>query len=72
MAFKNRPGRLYPPMVASPGGADTPVGVLLNADTGEFARNKDGSLVLNTRGRIKVASGGKGTNTGKVTPSQKP
>lgn len=72
VAFRNEPGKLYPPMVSSPGGADTPVGVWLNADTGELARNKDGSLVVNTRGRIKVASGGKGTNASKGTLAYRP
>ena len=65
VAFKNRPGELYPPMVASPGGMPTPVGRWINADTGELARNKDGSLVTTKKGRVKVQEGGKGTNKGK-------
>ena len=65
VAFKSKPGELYPPMVASPGGMPTPVGRWINADTGELARNKDGSLVTTKKGRVKVQEGGKGTNKGK-------
>lgn len=35
--FKVKDGKLYPPMVANKGGADTPVGVWLDAEEGEFA-----------------------------------
>ena len=35
--FKVKNGKLYPPMVANPGGEDTPVGVWLDAEEGEFA-----------------------------------
>lgn len=62
VAFEKDPGHLYPPVVASPGGAATPVGVWINADTGEIARNKDGSIVVNTKGRMQVKQGGKDTN----------
>ena len=32
--FYQKDGKLYPPMVANPGGEDTPVGVWLDADEG--------------------------------------
>ena len=35
--FKVKNGKLYPPMVANAGGADTPVGVWLKAEAGELA-----------------------------------
>ena len=35
--FKIKDGKLYPPMVANSGGADTPIGVWLDAEEGEFA-----------------------------------
>lgn len=35
--FKVKHGKLYPPMVANAGGVDTPVGVWLDAEEGEFA-----------------------------------
>ena len=34
--FKFKAGKLYPPMVANAGGKDTPVGVWLDAEPGEF------------------------------------
>ena len=34
--FKVKNGKLYPPMVSNTGGADTPVGVWLDAEPGEF------------------------------------
>lgn len=51
--FKVKNGKLYPPMVANPGGADTPVGVWLDAEEGEFAG-------LSKTGRKKVKSTGSG------------
>lgn len=51
--FKVKNGKLYPPMVANPGGADTPVGVWLTADEGEFAG-------LSKTGRPQVKSTGSG------------
>jgi hypothetical protein len=50
--FKN--GKLYPPMVANPGGADTPIGVWLDAEEGEFAG-------LSKTGRKQVKSTGSGS-----------
>lgn len=35
--FRVKNGKLYPPMVANAGGADTPIGVWLDAEEGEFA-----------------------------------
>jgi hypothetical protein len=35
--FRVKDGKLYPPMVANPGGESTPVGIWLNADIGERA-----------------------------------
>jgi rubrerythrin len=52
--FKVKNGKLYPPMVANPGGADTPIGVWLTADEGEFAG-------LSKTGRPQVKSTGSGT-----------
>ena len=46
-------GKLYPPMVANPGGGDTPVGVWLDAEEGEFAG-------LSKTGRKQVKSTGSG------------
>ena len=49
--FRIKNGKLYPPMVANPGGADTPIGVWLDAEEGEFAG-------LSKTGRPKVKSTG--------------
>ena len=57
VVFKNRPGQLYPPMVANPGGESTPVGVWLNADVGVQAPDSK-------TGRKQVKAGGKGTQGG--------
>ena len=51
--FKVKNGKLYPPMVANAGGADTPVGVWLDAEEGEFAG-------LSKTGRPQVKSTGSG------------
>lgn len=37
--FRVKNGKLYPPMVANSGGKDTPVGVWIDAEEGEFAGN---------------------------------
>lgn len=55
--FVLKDGKLYPPMVANPGGADTPVGVWLNADAAPVAG-------LTKTGRQQVKAGGKGTQGG--------
>lgn len=52
--FRVKNGKLYPPMVANPGGADTPVGVWLTAEEGEFAG-------VSKTGRPQVKSIGSGT-----------
>ena len=52
--FRVKNGKLYPPMVANPGGADTPIGVWLTADEGEFAG-------LSKTGRPQVKAIGSGT-----------
>lgn len=62
---RGRDGKLYPPMVANPGGADTPVGVWLNADEGTRAGKSK-------TGRDKVKAGGKGTNGGGGTLAYRP
>lgn len=49
--FKVKNGKLYPPMVANSGGKDTPIGVWLDAEEGEFAG-------LSKTGRPKVKSTG--------------
>jgi len=51
--FKVKNGKLYPPMVANSGGADTPVGVWLEAEEGEFA-----GLSKTGRPQVKQAKGG--------------
>ena len=51
--FKVKNGKLYPPMVANPGGADTPVGVWLDAEEGEFA-----GISKTGRPQVKQAKGG--------------
>ena len=51
--FKVKNGKLYPPMVANPGGQDTPIGVWLDAEEGEFAG-------LSKTGRPQVKSTGSG------------
>ena len=51
--FKVINGKLYPPMVSNKGGVDTPIGVWLDAEEGEFA-------VLSSTGRKQVkGKGGK-------------
>ena len=52
--FVVKNGKLYPPMVANPDAADTPVGVWLNADIGAQAPDSK-------TGRKQVKAGGKGT-----------
>ena len=55
--FFVKDGKLYPPMVANPDGADTPMGVWLNADVGK-------SAPPSKTGRQQVKAGGKGTQGG--------
>ena len=55
--FFVKDGKLYPPMVANPDGADTPMGVWLNADVGT-------SAPPSKTGRAQVKAGGKGTQGG--------
>ena len=50
-------GKLYPPMVANPNGAATPVGVWLDADAAPIAGESK-------TGRPQVKQGGKGTHGG--------
>lgn len=52
--FRVKNGKLYPPMVDNIGGVDTPVGVWLEAEEGEFAG-------LSKTGRKQVKSSGGGT-----------
>ena len=51
--FRVKNGKLYPPMVANPGNEDTPIGVWLDAQEGEFAG-------LSKTGRPQVKSTGSG------------
>ena len=51
--FKVKNGKLYPPMVANKGGEDTPIGIWLDAEEGEFAG-------LSKTGRPQVKSTGSG------------
>ena len=55
--FVLKDGKLYPPMVANPDGAATPVGVWLDADAAPIA-------VESKTGRPQVKQGGKGTQGG--------
>lgn len=55
--FRGKDGKLYPPMVANPNGADTPVGVWLNADAAPITGESK-------TGRPQVKAGGKGTQGG--------
>lgn len=52
--FVLKDGKLYPPMVANPGGEATPVGVWLDADAAPVAG-------VTKTGRQQVKAGGKGT-----------
>ena len=51
--FRVKNGKLYPPMVANPGGEDTPIGKWLIADEGEFA-----GLSKTGRPQVKSSQGG--------------
>ena len=51
--FRVKNGKLYPPMVANPNGADTPIGVWLDAEEGEFA-----GLSKTGRPQVRQAKGG--------------
>ena len=55
--FVSKNGELYPPMVANPDGAATPVGVWLDADAAPIAGQSK-------TGRNQVKAGGKGTQGG--------
>lgn len=55
--FVLKDGKLYPPMVANPGGEATPVGVWLDADAAPIAGQSK-------TGRTQVKAGGKGTQGG--------
>jgi hypothetical protein len=63
--FALKDGKLYPPMVANPGGKDTPVGVWLNADAAPV-------VGTSKTGRLKVKAGGKGTQGGSGTLAYRP
>ena len=55
--FYVKNGNLYPPMVANPNGAGTPIGAWLDADDGQLAYNKDGTVKTNSFGRPRVKAG---------------
>ena len=63
--FRGKDGKLYPPMVANPNGADTPIGVWLDADAAPVA-------VESKTGRQQVKAGGKGTQGGSGTLAFRP
>ena len=65
VVFENKPGELYPPMVANPGGEATPVGVWLNADAAPRAADSK-------TGRMQVQAGGKGTQASKQQLAYRP
>ena len=72
VAFENKPGQLFPPMVANPNGESTPVGVWLDADEGVTAKDKNGNELVNTLGRKQVKAGGKGTQGGSGALAYRP
>ena len=55
--YRGKDGKLYPLMVANPNGADTPIGVWLNADAAPISGESK-------TGRPQVKAGGKGTQGG--------
>ena len=63
--FYTKNGKLYPPMVANPGGQDTPVGVWLDAQEGTRAPDSK-------TGRKQVKAGGKGTQGGSGSLAYRP
>ena len=63
--FFMKDGKLYPPMVANPGGVDTPIGVWLDADAAPIVGNSK-------TGRPQVKNGGKGTQGGSGTLAYRP
>lgn len=63
--FFQKDGKLYPPMVANPGGEDTPVGVWLDADAAPIVGESK-------TGRPQVKQGGKGTQGGSGTLAYRP
>lgn len=63
--FVLKKGKLYPPMVANPGGVDTPIGVWLNADAAPIAG-------MSKTGRPQVKAGGKGTQGGSGVLAYRP
>jgi site-specific DNA-cytosine methylase len=63
--FVLKDGKLYPPMVANPDGAATPVGVWLDADAAPIAGESK-------TGRPQVKQGGKGTQGGSCKLAYRP
>ena len=63
--YRGKDGKLYPPMVANPNGADTPIGVWLDADAAPIAGESK-------TGRQQVKAGGKGTQGGSGTLAFRP
>lgn len=63
--FVLKDGKLYPPMVANPDGAATPVGVWLDADAAPIAGESK-------TGRPQVKQGGKGTQGGSGKLANRP
>ena len=63
--FYQKDGKLYPPMVANPGGVDTPIGVWLDADAAPI-------VGTSKTGRPQVKNGGKGTQGGSGTLAYRP
>lgn len=63
--FVLKNGQLYPPMVANPNGAATPVGVWLDADVAPVAGQSK-------TGRAQVKAGGKGTQGGSGVLAYRP
>jgi|GEM_PF-1531786 len=57
--------QLYPPMVANPNGAATPVGIWLDADAAPI-------VGTSKTGRLKVKAGGRGTQGGSGTLAYRP
>ena len=63
--FVLKDGKLYPPMIANPGGEATPVGIWLDADAAPV-------VGVTKTGRQQVKAGGKGTQGGSGKLSYRP
>lgn len=63
--FYLKDGKLYPPMVQNPGGADTPMNVWIDASAADVS-------CYSKTGRPQIQKGGKGTHTSNGTLAYRP